>query len=245
MLEMPGKGAKILAIIPARGGSTGVPKKNIRQFAGKPLIAHTIEAAKAASSIDRIIVSTDSEEIAAVARDFGAEVPFLRPAELATDESSVVDAIAHLLGELKKDEYEPTHILLLQSTSPMRSAQDIERALELFESSGADSLVSVCRTENLLLLKDESNVLTIQNPEMLASPNRQQLPLCYKLDGSMLYLVDAKKFLAERSFFCGKLVGYEIERWRAIDLDLPQDFVVGERIFSARDEIERDIRDFS
>lgn len=244
MLVMPREGAKILAIIPARGGSTGVRKKNIRAFAGKPLILHTIEAAKAASSIDRIIVSTDSEEIAAVARDFGAEVPFLRPPELATDESSIVDAIAHLLGELKKDAYEPTHILLLQSTSPMRETRDIEKAIELFESSGADSLVSVCRTENLLLLKDENNVLTIQNPEMLASSNRQQLPPCYKLDGSMLYLVDAKKFLSERSFFCGTLVGYEIERWRAIDLDEPQDFVVGERIFSARDEIEHSIRDF-
>lgn len=235
---------KILAVIPARGGSTGVPKKNIRMFAGKPLIAHTIETAKAASSIDRIIVSTDSDEIAAVARDFGAEVPFLRPSELATNESSVIDAVVHLLGELRKEEYEPTHILLLQSTSPMREAQDIEKAIMLFESSGADSLVSVCRTENLLLLKDENNVLTIQNPEMLVSGNRQQLPACYKLDGSMLYLVDAKKFLIERSFFFGKLVGYEIERWRAVDLDVPQDFVVGERIYSARKDIERDIRDF-
>ncbi|MBI4093519.1 acylneuraminate cytidylyltransferase family protein [Candidatus Kaiserbacteria bacterium] len=241
---MDRKAAKILTIIPARGGSVGIPKKNIRPFAGKPLIAHTIEAAKTASSIDRVIVSTDSEEIAAVARDFGAEVPLLRPKELATSESKIVDAITHLLAQLQKDGYEPTHILLLQPTSPMQTSDDVEKAIDLFFKSNADSLVSVCRTENMLMTKDANDVLTIQNPEMLESSNRQELPAYYKLDGSMIYLVDAKKFLAERSFFCGKLIGYEIERWRAIDLDEPQDFVVGELIFNNRDAIQARIRNF-
>ena len=243
--EMTGKPTKILAVIPARGGSTGIPHKNIRPFAGKPLLVHSIEAAQKAK-LDRVIVSTDDEEVAKVARDAGAEVPFLRPAQLATNESSVVDAVIHLLEKLKADEaYEPTHVLLLQPTSPLRTAGDIENAIKLFETSGADSLVSVCRTENILMTKDADGVLTALNKDMLGQPNRQQLPTYYKLDGSMIYLVDAQKLIAERSFMVGKLVGYEIERWRAIDLDEPQDFVLGELIFKDRDAIAERIRNFS
>ena len=236
----------ILAVIPARGGSTGIPRKNVRDFAGKPLIAYSIEEAQKAKNIARIIVSTDDEEIAAVAKQYGAEVPFLRPATLATSESKVADAVADLLERLKKDEgYEPSHILLLQPTSPLRTAEDIENAISLYEKTGADSLVSVCRTENVLMTKGADGVLTIRNPELLSSPNRQQLPAFYKFDGSMLYLVDARKFLAERSFLAGKLVGYEIPHWRAVDLDEPQDFVVGELLYKNREAIEKAIRDFS
>ena len=127
----------------------------------------------------------------------------------------------------------------------MQTSSDIEKAIDLFFTSNADSLVSVCRTENILMTKDAENVLTIQNPKMLESPNRQELPAYHKLDGSMIYMVDTKKFLEKRSFFFDKLVGYEIERWRAIDLDEPQDFVVGELIFQNRDAIETRIRNFS
>jgi len=236
----------ILAIIPARSGSSGIPRKNVRMFAGKPLIAHTIDAAKHAPSVNRVIVSTDDEEIARVSREFGADVPFLRPTELATSTSKVIDAVVHLLGKLKAEEsYEPTHILLLQPTSPLRTADDIERAVALFNLRGADSLVSVSRTENVLMTKDGSDALTVQNTELLSSPNRQELPAFYKFDGSMIYLIKTDMLLKERSFIAGKLVGYEIPRWRGADLDLPQDFVVGELVFKNRDEIERAIRDFS
>jgi CMP-N,N'-diacetyllegionaminic acid synthase len=237
---------KILAVIPARSGSKGIPNKNIRLFAGKPLIVHSIEAAKDSPSIDRVIVSTDSDEIAAVAKKAGAEAPFLRPAELATAESKVSDAVIDLLERLKKEEaYNPSHILLLQPTSPLRTHHDIEAAIKLFFATGADSLVSVCKTENLLLTKDPANILTIRNTEDLASPNRQELPQCYKLDGSMLYMVKTERFLKEQSFFSGKLVGFEIERWRAIDLDEPQDFILGELIFQNRDAIAKKIQSFS
>ena len=235
----------ILAVIPARGGSKGIPKKNIRSFAGKPLLVHAIEATKAASSVHRIIVSTDSEEIAAIARNAGAEVPFLRPAELATSESKVIDPVIHLLDRLKRDEnYEPSHVLLLQPTSPLRTSDDIEKAITLLFASKADSLVSICRTENVLMTKDNDNVIHFENPEMLSTPNRQELPVYYKFDGSMIYLVDAAKLAKERTFFAGKLVGYEIQRWRGVDLDEPQDFAVGEIIHANRDEIEKRIRNF-
>lgn len=236
---------EILALIPARGGSTGIPKKNIRLFVGKPLIVHTIEAARHAPSVSRIIVSTDSEEIARVAKDAGAEVPYLRPAELATSTSKVADAVVHMLQYLKsKEGYEPTHVLLLQPTSPLRTSDDIEKSVALFQKTGADSLVSVCRTENLLLTKNPSDELTIFNTELLGSPNRQELPAFYKLDGSMIYLVATDVFLKHRSFLAGKLVGYEIPRWRGADLDEPQDFVAGELIFEKRKEIEERIRNF-
>jgi CMP-N-acetylneuraminic acid synthetase len=206
---------------------------------------HTIEAAKGAASVSRVVVSTDSEEIAAVAKDAGAEVPVLRPAELATKESKVLDAVLHLLAHLKTEEsYEPTYILLLQPTSPLRTSDDIEKAVALFIANDADSLVSVCRTENVLMTKDANNVLHFENPEMLATPNRQELPAYYKFDGSMLYLVDTKKLITERTFFPGKLVGYEIPRWRAIDLDEPQDFVVGELLFENKGEIEARLEHF-
>ena len=166
----------ILAVIPARGGSSGIPRKNVRMFAGKPLIAHTIDAAKRAPSVSRIIVSTDDEEIARVSKECGADVPFLRPAELATSTSKVVDAVVHLLEKLKADEnYAPAHILLLQPTSPLRTSDDIEKAIKLFFDSEADSLVSVVRTENVLMTKNAENALTVQNPELLLSPNLRKL----------------------------------------------------------------------
>ena len=245
-MSMDTEERKILSIIPARGGSKGITGKNIRAFAGKPLIGYSIESAKNAPSVNRIIVSTDDAEIARVSKEYGAEVPFLRPAELATSISKVVDAVVHLVEKLKVDEgYEPTHILLLQPTSPLRTEEDIEKAIALFFSSKADSLVSICRTENVLMTKDADNVIAIQNPELLHSPNRQELPAYYKFDGSMIYLIDTNVLMKERSFLAGKLVGYEIPRWRAADLDEPQDFVVGELIYNNREDISSRIRSFS
>ncbi len=236
---------EILAVIPARAGSQGIPGKNVRIFAGKPLLVHAIETAKAATSIQRIIVSTDSEETASAAKESGAEVPFLRPAEFATSESKLADVVSHLLDELKKSEgYEPTHILLLQPTSPLREVEDIENAISLLTSRDADEVVSVTRTENVLMTKDANDELTVVNPDMLASPNRQQLPAYYKFDGSMIYLIKTSVFLKEHSFFAGKVVGYEIPRWRAIDLDEPQDFILGKLIYENRERLAQEIRDF-
>jgi CMP-N-acetylneuraminic acid synthetase len=236
---------RILAIIPARGGSKGIPHKNIRRFAGKPLIAHTIGAARSSRFVDRIVVSTDDKKIAAVARAYGAEVPFMRPKPLANDKSSIIDALIYTLEKLENDEgYIPTHLLLLQPTNPMRTADDIKNAVALMKKRRADSVISVCRTENLLITKDETDRLTILNPKLLKQPNRQQLPNYYKLDGCMIYLTDARKFRKERSLFAGKLVGYEIERWRAVDLDEPQDFVVGELVYKQQARVRRTLKTF-
>lgn len=224
---------QVLAIIPARGASKGIKNKNIRPFAGKPLLAHTIMGAKKSVRISRIIVSTESKKIAAIAKEQGAEVPFLRPKKLAQDKSSVVNAVIHLLNKLRRMEgYNPDFVVLLQPTSPLRMVEDIDRALDLLSSKGADSVVSVCRTEQLLFTKEINDELKLlSKKEFLKSGNRQELPPTYKLDGSMVYAIKTEILLSKRSFLAGKLVGYEIPRWRAIDVDEPQDFVVGEILY--------------
>ena len=238
---------KILGIIPARGGSKGIKNKNIRQFAGKPLIAHAIDTASSSRYIQKIIVSTESEEIAQVAKKYGAEVPFLRPAELAQDKSKVTDAIIHLLNKLKTDfDYIPDIIVLLQTTSPLRTAEDIDGAIKLMFDRKADSVVSVCATEQLVFTKDSEDRLKnlITKKEFLRSNNRQELPRTFKLDGSMVYVVKTNVFLKHKSFLAGKLVGYEIPRWRSVDLDEPQDFVVGELVFSQFKKLSHKIKRF-
>lgn len=138
---------RTLGVIPARGGSKGVRNKNIRTLGGKPLIAYSIEAAKA-SSLSRVIVSTDSEEIAAIARAYGAEVPFLRPAELATDSAKAIPVIHHALQWMENQEntkYDA--VMMLQPTTPFRTFQDINEAIEILEKFGSDSVISVVDVE--------------------------------------------------------------------------------------------------
>ena len=156
----------VLAIIPARGGSKGVVDKNIHDFCGKPLIAHTIDCAKNSKYVNRVIVSTDSEKIADIAKAHGAEVPFLRPSELAQDKSKIVDAIVHTVLKLKEEEgYFPDYILLLQTTSPLRLSSDIDNALDLCIKRDADAVVSLCQTEQLLYTKDENDRLHLVSSE--------------------------------------------------------------------------------
>lgn len=137
---------KIVGIIPARGGSKSIPLKNLRDFCGKPLIAWSILSAKK-SDLDRVVVSTDNENIATVAREYGAQVPFIRPSELAKDDVGMEPVLKHAYEWLRKNEgYEADALMLLQSTSPLRQTFHINEMLELFKKSGADSVVSVNET---------------------------------------------------------------------------------------------------
>ena len=137
------KAREILGLIPARGGSKALPHKNIRQFAGKPLIAWTIETALACPMLDRTIVSTDDPEIADVSRHWGAEVPFLRPAELARDDTPGIEPVLHAVRWLGENEgYRPDYVMVLQPTSPLRTTEDIEAAIQLARDRQADGVVS-------------------------------------------------------------------------------------------------------
>ncbi|MDP2684174.1 MAG: acylneuraminate cytidylyltransferase family protein [bacterium] len=239
--------AEILAIIPARGGSKGIPSKNIRDFAGKPLIVHTINQAKNAKHINRIIVSTDSEEIADVAKKNGVGVPFLRPPELAGDKSLIVDVVIDILDRLKKEEnYIPDLVMLLQPTNPLRTSEDIEGVLALLASSGADATVTICSTENLLYTRNEKGFINlVPGTELfLSSPNRQELSATYRLDGSMIYVVKTQVLITERTFLPNNLAGYVIPNWRAVDIDEPEDFVVGELIMKNKDIIGKNVESF-
>lgn len=237
---------EFLAIIPARSGSQGIKNKNIRQFSGRPLISHAIADAKRSKYINRIIVSTDSEEYAKIAKRYGAEVPFLRPTELAGGDTLIADVILHLVKKLKKDEnYFPDYLVLLQATSPLRLAEDIDKTIELLFERKAKGAVTVCATEQLLYTKDSADRLKLVSPkEFLKSTNRQHLPPTYKLDGPMVYLMETKEFLKRRSFLKGELIGYEIPCWRAVDLDEPQDFVVGEMMRRNFKKLAKNINNF-
>ena len=136
----------MIAIIPARGGSKGLPGKNIRPLNGKPLIAYAVEEGLKAKHIDRVIVSTEDEEIARIAVKYGAELPFMRPAELATDTAMAVDNYIYTINRLEKEGGKPIEsFVVLQPTSPLRIAEDIDGAVDLFEQKSADSVVSYCR----------------------------------------------------------------------------------------------------
>jgi len=237
---------RVLAIIPARGGSKGIPNKNIRMFGGKPLLSYAIDVAKQSRYIKRIIVSTDSQKIATVAKKYGGEVPFLRPPELSTDKSLVKDAVHHLLAKLKTAEgYEPDVIVLLQPTSPLRYLSDVDGALSLMQKRKAPAVMTICRTEQLVFTKGATDVLQLEsNKKFLASSNRQQLPPTYKLDGPMVAAIRTKIFLKGDSFMPKGTVGYEIPRWRAVDLDEPQDVLAGELLFKHRKHIEHSLTHF-
>lgn len=237
---------EILAIIPARGGSKGISGKNIRLFAGKPLLAHTIGHAKKSKYISRIIVSTESGKIADVARKYKAEVPFLRPKKLASDRSLVVDVIIHLLKRLEVDEgYKPDMLVLLQPTSPLRNPTDIDASIDLLLKRKSDAVLSICRTEPLVFTKDKGDRLHLEsNSVFLKSTNRQSLDSTYKFDGCAVYVIKPEILVKERTF-CPKFTcAHVIPRWRAVDLDEPEDFVTGELIYKNRLAIEDDIKKF-
>lgn len=237
---------EILAVIPARGGSKGIRLKNIRPFSGRPLLSYAIEQARQTKRINRVIVSTESEQIAAVAKKYGAEVPFLRPAKFAGDKSPVVPAIIDLLDKLKKTEnYIPDVIVLLQTTSPLRTADDINSALDLFFKRRAPAVVTVARTEPLVFTKNKQDKLRLEsNTAFLKSTNRQQLPATYKFDGCMVYVIKTATFYKEKTFFPKNTCGHVVPRWRTPDLDEPQDWLVGELLFKNQKKIESSLKNF-
>lgn len=178
---------KILAIIPARGGSKGILKKNTQKLGGKPLIAHTIQTAKNCSDIDRIIVSTDDKEIANISRKFGAEVPFLRPSKLSHNATPIISIVNHCLEFLKTNEnYSPTVIVLLQPTSPIRNNEHLKKSFRMLKNSNATSVISVSqvRTHPNTSFSVVSSFLKPLNPKFEDYSVRQKRKPIYHPTGS-------------------------------------------------------------
>lgn len=218
---------KIVAIIPARGGSKGIPGKNIREIGGKPMIAYTIEAAKTAPSINRILVSTDSREIAEIAIRYGAEVPFLRPAGLASDTAKTMDAVMYTLDELKKQGAYYDYMVLLQPTSPLRNGDDIEGCIQKAVSENAD-VVAISEVNDppiLMRYADDRGKLTALL-DGNSTVRRQDMPLCYRVNGSVY--VNKVEGLSEETSLNDNPVGYIMPKERSIDIDDMADLYLAE-----------------
>jgi CMP-N,N'-diacetyllegionaminic acid synthase len=220
----------LIAIITARGGSKGLPRKNVLPFCGKPLIAHTIEAAKSSSAIDRIIVSTDDEEIAEVSQEFGAEVPFMRPVELATDTASSREVILHALCFLEKLGGPIDNFCLLQPTSPLRTAADIDEAFKIFHEKSADSVLSVTPYDHPVQWAVEmGDNGTLQPREKKKTGRRQDVVEYYRPNGAV-YMFRTEFFKNSAGYFGADSYGYIMPPERSADIDTQLDFVVAEAI---------------
>jgi CMP-N,N'-diacetyllegionaminic acid synthase len=224
----------LLAIIPARGGSKRLPGKNILNLVKKPLIAWTIEAALDSKYIDRIIVSTDSQEIANISKKYGADVPFMRSIDLANDNTASIDVVLNVLKKLEEVGELYDYIILLQPTSPLRTAQHIDESVELLQITSSDAVVSVCEVDhsplwcNTILGDDLSGFID----RSILNKRSQDLEQYYRLNGAV-YLCSVERLKEEKNFFLqNKCKAYKMNRENSIDIDTNIDFMLAEVIIS-------------
>lgn len=214
------KDETFMVVIPARGGSKGIPHKNIIDVCGKPLIAYTIEAAKQSKYIDKIIVSTDDIEIKNVSLKYGAEVPYLRPKQISKDDSKSIDVILHTIDYFENNGERYDYIILLQPTSPLRTHLDIDIAIEKIINEAAHSLVSVCEvSENPVLMR----IISENKLQPIVSFNgsnlrRQELPIFYKFNGA-IYINSVEMLLGEKQFVNEDTVPFIMEQDKSTDID--------------------------
>ena len=221
---------EIVAIIPARGGSKGIPGKNIKPLGDKPMIAYTIEASLNSRYIDDVIVTTDSEEIASIANEYGAETPFLRPAALAQDTSKSIDALVHARDWLADHGRTYDAAAWLQPTSPLRRAQELDGAIETFYEHGRIAVASVAEvTVNPIMMRrlDEYDVLHPLLPTS-STIRRQDMPKYYYVDGAIC--INQFEALNNDTSLNDNPIGYIMPKERSIDIDTIEDFKRVEQI---------------
>ncbi len=226
---------KILGIITARGGSRGIPGKNIKILGKKPLIAYTIETALLSSLMDDVIVSTEDKNIADIARSFGAEVPFYRPLELATDTAGHLEVVAHALDFMegvKGKKYD--YVVILQPTSPFRKVEDIDETIKKVIKHKADSAFSMYEIEPsyhpIKIKKMEGDKVLPCAFEEQIGLRRQDLPVAYKRSGAV-YVTRRDLVVEEKKLFGDNLVGHVVPRDRSIDIDTEIDWLVAEHMY--------------
>lgn len=226
---------RIIAIVPARGGSKGLPGKNIKKLCGKPLIAWSIEAGLGSQYIDEVVVTTDSEEIASIARAFGASVPFIRPAELASDTATSFDVIKHAIAfyeyELQK---KFDYVVLLEPTSPLREKYDIDMAIEqLLSNPHASAVVGICKTESqnpaFLVKQSDNNFLVGYENQDMRVLRRQEISNVFFFEGSV-YISHTDTLLSKKTFYHERTLGYEVPKWKSLEIDDLDDFVMVEAL---------------
>lgn len=227
----------VLGLIPARGGSKGVPRKNIRTLCGRPLLAYTADAARAAQKLARVILSTEDEEIAEIGRQCGLEVPFLRPPELARDDTPSLPVVQHALNFLEAHGERFDAVCLLQPTNPLRRAEDIDGAIALLERSGADSVISFVdvgekHPARMKLIDPDGRVLDPPFAETFEGQPRQQLPHLYLREGS-IYLTRRDVLMLDHSFKGADCRAWIVPEERACNIDTPFDFFIAEQLIKA------------
>ena len=228
---------KIVAIIPAKGDSKRVPGKNLRCMLDKPLIAWAIEAAKNSARIERVIVSTSDEEIAKIAKMYGAEVPFMEPLEIAAEGGNIERALLHAITWLKDNEnYTPDAVVLLQTTNPLRQAHDIDKAIDQFKQSGADSTITVCQALGnhnpaWMLMRDEergAQMFSGADIRTISSMRSQQLPKCYLRNDIAYVFKPANLFQTPPNLYGNKVDLYVMDEIFDTDINTQEDWHITE-----------------
>ncbi|KOY50666.1 cytidylyltransferase domain-containing protein [Polaribacter dokdonensis] len=218
----------MIAIIPARSGSKGLPGKNIKLLEGKPMIAYTIEAALKAKKVEKVIVSTNSDEIAQISLKHGAEVPFLRPEHLASDTALAIDNYIYTIDKLNdENNCSIENLIVLQPTSPLRTSVDIDLAIELFDKKEADSVVSYCKEAHPIKWHKHINgdglIIPIFDEKL--SNRQEELPTFYPNGAIFIFKYS---FLKSRKYYSDKSYAYIMDRKNSIDIDFMEDFEYAE-----------------
>lgn len=233
---------RVLGLIPARGGSKGIPRKNIRPLGGKPLLQWTAEAALGANLLTRVVLSTEDEEIAAVGRSCGLDVPFMRPMELARDETPTLPVVQHALHALEASGDTFDAVCLLQPTSPFRLADDIDGCIALLGSSTADSVVTVLpvpaeHNPHWVYFGVPNGELRLSTGESQPIPRRQSLPPAWHREGSVY--VTRTAVVLDGSLYGARVVGYPIDASKSVNIDDMDDFARAARIIRRRETVGR------
>ena len=225
-------GKSILSIIPARGGSKGIPRKNLKTIAGKPLIAWTIEEAKKSRYIDRTIISSEDEEIIEVAKEYGGEVPFIRPKELAQDDTPGIEPVIHVVIELK-EEYD--YVCLLQPTSPLRKVVDIDGCIQKCVFNNVMSCVSVSEVDKhpywMYKLGKYDRLVPLFKGKYVT--RRQDLPKIYALNGA-IYMINSHQILQMKKIVTDETLCHVMDKTSSVDIDTNDDFDIAEYFLNKR-----------
>ena len=234
------KGKRVISIIPARGGSKGIPRKNIKLLAGKPLIAYTIEEAKKSRYLDKVIVSTDDNEIAEISKKYGAEIPFMRDKRFATDDIPVLpDTIQYVVDELEKRDIKSDIVSVLQPTSPLRKVKYIDMAIERLVETDADFVASVseveCHPYRMRIINEDNRIIPLINSDKIWA-QRQELPKVYKINGA-IYIIRKEILKIKDPLKKGKWYYVVMDGFEGIDIDNYLDFIVCEEIRKNRRKV--------
>lgn len=230
---------KILAVIPARGGSKGVPRKNIRILNGKPLLQYTIEAAQGAHQLTRTILSTEDEEIARVGQQCGVDVPFMRPVELAADNTPTLPVIQHAVRWMEMIDEVYDAVCLLQPTNPFRTSEQIDACIALMIEHQSDSVVTMLPVPaeynpHWVFFQDENGYFRLSTGEKAPIPRRQELPPAFHRDGS-IYVTRRDILMIGNSLYGERIIGFVMEKSQSVNIDTLDDWRRAEELLRRRD----------